>query len=98
MRHGAEPWTELAVKLMVKYPNLFYSTSAFAPRYYPKEIVDFANSSRGSGRVMYAGYYPSGLTLERIFTEFEDVPFKDDVWPKFLRDNARAVLKLEEAS
>jgi predicted TIM-barrel fold metal-dependent hydrolase len=47
---------------------------------------------------MYAGYYPSGLTLERIFTEFEDVPLKDDVWPKFLRDNARAVLKLEEAS
>ncbi len=98
MRHGAEPWTELAVKLMVKYPNLFYSTSAFAPRYYPKDIVDFANSSRGSGRVLYAGYYPSGLTLERIFSELGDVPFKDDVWPKFLRDNARAVLKLEEAS
>jgi hypothetical protein len=23
------------------------------------------------------------------------VPFKDEVWPKFLRDNARKVLKLD---
>ena len=96
MRHGGEPWTELAVKLMVKYPNLYYSTSAFAPRYYPKAIVDFANSSRGAGRVMYAGYYPSGLTLERIFSELDELPLKDDVWPRFLRDNALSVLKLED--
>ena len=98
MRHGGEPWADLAVKLMVKWPNLFYSTSAFAPRYYPKPIVDFANSSRGAGKVMYAGYYPSGLSLERIFAELPELPFKDDVWPQFLRDNARAVLKLEERS
>jgi predicted TIM-barrel fold metal-dependent hydrolase len=36
MRHGAEPWTELAVKLMLKWPNLYYSTSAFAPKHYPE--------------------------------------------------------------
>ncbi|MEZ5348651.1 MAG: amidohydrolase family protein [Microthrixaceae bacterium] len=30
MRHGAEPWEELAVKLMLKWPNLYYSTSALA--------------------------------------------------------------------
>ena len=33
MRHGAEPWTELAVKLMLQYPNLSYMTSAFAPKH-----------------------------------------------------------------
>ena len=42
-RHGCEPWEELAVKLMLKWPNLYYSTSAFAPKYYPKAIVDYAN-------------------------------------------------------
>ena len=36
MRHGAEPWDALAVKLMLKWPNLYYSTSAFAPKYYPQ--------------------------------------------------------------
>lgn len=35
-RHGCEPWEALMVKLMVKWPNLHYSTSAFAPKHYPR--------------------------------------------------------------
>jgi predicted TIM-barrel fold metal-dependent hydrolase len=94
MRHGAEPWTELAVKLMLKYPNLYYSTSAFSPKYYPKAIIDYANT-RGADKVMYAGYFPMGLTLERIFEELPGVPFREHVWPKFLRQNAIRVFKLD---
>ena len=80
---GCEPWTELAVKLMLKWPGLHYSTSAFAPKYYPKDIIDYANS-RGSDKIIYAGYFPMGLSLERIMTEMTNVGFKDEVWPKFL--------------
>ena len=94
MRHGAEPWTELAVKLMLKYPNLSYMTSAFAPKYYPKAIIDYANT-RGSDQIMYAGYYPMGLSLERIFQEMSDVPLKAEVWPKFLRENAIRIFGLD---
>lgn len=93
MRHGAEPWEDLAVKLMLKWPGLHYMTSAFAPKYYPKAIVDYANT-RGAEKVMYAGYYPMGLTLERIFTELSGVAFRDHVWPLFLRENANRVFKL----
>jgi predicted TIM-barrel fold metal-dependent hydrolase len=92
-RHGCEPWTDLAVKLMLKWPNLHYSTSAFAPRYYPQAIVDYANT-RGADRVIYAGYFPMGLSLERIMGELPSVGFKDEVWPKFLRHNAARVLGL----
>ena len=94
MRHCGEPWEELAVKLLLKYPNLYYSTSAFAPKYYPKAIIDFTNS-RGMDKVMYAGYFPAGLSLERIFAELENVPFRDEVWPKFLRENAQRVFNLD---
>ena len=93
MRHGAEPWEDLAVKLMLKWPGLHYMTSAFAPKYYPKAIVEYANT-RGAEKIMYAGYYPMGLSLDRIFTELPEVPFRDDVWPRFLRDNAMRVFKL----
>jgi hypothetical protein len=92
-RHGCEPWTDLAVKLMLKWPNLYYSTSAFAPRYYPQAIVDYANT-RGADKVIYGGYFPMGLSLERIVGELPAVGFKDDVWPKFLRHNAERVLGL----
>jgi len=92
-RHGCEPWTDVACKMMLKYPNLHYMTSAFAPRHYPSDIVEFANK-RGAGQVMYAGYFPMGLSLDRIFSEMPDVPFRDEVWPRFLRDNAMRVFKL----
>jgi len=92
-RHGCEPWEELAVKLMLKWPNLYYSTSAFAPKHYPEAIVRYANT-RGADKVIYAGYFPMGLSLERIMTDMQAVPFKDEVWPKFLRENARKVLGL----
>ena len=93
-RHGCEPWEDLAVKLMLKWPNLYYSTSAFAPKYYPKSIIDYANS-RGAGKVLYAGYFPMGLSLERIFSELPNVPLKDEVWPKFLYGNAARILGLD---
>jgi uncharacterized protein len=94
MRHGAEPWTDLAVKLMIKWPNLYYSTSGFAPKHYPTAIVNYANS-RGAHKILYAGYYPMGLTLERIFNEMIHVPLDDHVWPAFLNGNARRILQLE---
>ncbi|RAY12407.1 amidohydrolase [Actinomadura craniellae] len=94
-RHGCEPWTDLAVKLLLKWPNLYYSTSAFAPKYYPQAIVDFANT-RGADKVLYGGYFPMGLSLERIFTDMPNVPFREHVWPKFLHENARRLLKLDQ--
>jgi predicted TIM-barrel fold metal-dependent hydrolase len=92
-RHGCEPWADLIVKLMIKWPNLYYSTSAFAPKYYPQEIVDYANT-RGADKIIYGGYFPMGLSLERIMAEMPNVGFKEDVWPKFLRGNAARVLGL----
>lgn len=93
MRHGAEPWQDLAVKLLLKWPNLYFSTSAIAPKYWSDEIITFANS-RGSDKIIYGGYFPMGLTLERIFAEMDEVGFKDEVWPKFLYGNAAKVLGL----
>ena len=90
---AAEPWTDLAVKLMLKWPNLYYSTSAFAPKHYPQAIIDYANT-RGADKILYAGYFPAGLTYDRICGDMADVPLNDDVWPKFLRENALRVLKL----
>jgi uncharacterized protein len=98
--HGCEPWEELAVKLMLKWPGLHYCTSAFAPKHYPKAVIDYANT-RGADKVLYAGYYPMGLSLERIMGDMPNVAFRDHVWPKFLHDNAARILglpRLEQSS
>lgn len=92
-RHGCEPWPGLAIELMRAHPGLHYSTSAFAPRHYPPDIVEYANGD-GADKVLYAGYFPMGLSLERIMTDMLGVPFVADVWPKFLRANAERILGL----
>ena len=92
MRHGGHPWEDLAVKLMGKYPNLSCMTSAYAPKHYPKTYIDYANR-RGSKQILYAGYFPMGLSLERIFAELPNVPLADEVWPLFLRENALEIFK-----
>ena len=97
LRHGCEPWVDLTVKLLLKWPNLFYSTTAFAPKYFPDAFIRFANT-RGADKVIYGGYYPWGFELERVFRELAGVGFNDDVWPKFLADNATRVLRLADGA
>ena len=69
--------------------------SAFAPKYYPKAIIDYANT-RGADKIMYAGLLPDGPDASSASSrELPDVPFRDHVWPKFLRENAMRVFKLD---
>ena len=94
-RHGCEPWVDLMVKLMLKWPNLYYSTTAFAPKHYPRAIIDYANT-RGADKIIYGGYSPFGVSIERSFTELGDLPLRDHVWVPFLRDNAIRVFGLDQ--
>lgn len=94
MRHGGDPWTDLCVKLLLKWPNLYYSTSAWAPKHYPANVLEFANK-RGRDKVLFAGYFP-GIGYDRIFRELDDLPLSEPVWPAFLRDNAIAVYGLAD--
>jgi predicted TIM-barrel fold metal-dependent hydrolase len=92
MRHGGEPWADVCVRLMLKWPNLYYATSAFAPRYLPQEIVHYANT-RGSEKVMYAGYWPT-ISFEDAFEQLDELKMRRHVWPKFLSENATRVFGL----
>ena len=96
MKHGGEPWVDLCVKLMLKWPNLYYATSAFAPKYFPKEIIHYANT-RGSDKIIYAGYWPL-LGFEDSFEQLDGLALRDHVWPKLLSENARTVFNLPPGS
>ncbi len=89
MTHMGEPWVGMVVKLLLKWPNIFLMTSAFAPKYYPKELIDFMNT-RGSDKVMFASDWPL-VTMRRCASELKELPLRDHVWPKFLRENAARV-------
>ncbi|MBI2958627.1 MAG: amidohydrolase [Chloroflexi bacterium] len=92
MCHIGEPWQFMCVKLMLKWPNLYYMTSAFAPKHYPGEIIYYMNT-RGADKVMFASGYPI-IDFRRAALELKDLPLRDHVWPKFVRENAIKVFKL----
>jgi predicted TIM-barrel fold metal-dependent hydrolase len=92
MRHGGMPWEALCISLMLKWPNLFYSTSAMVPKWIPKDIIYYANT-RGKDKVMYAGYYPY-IDFYTLKNGIEELPLRDHIWPRFLRENAIKVFKL----
>jgi predicted TIM-barrel fold metal-dependent hydrolase len=77
---------------MLKWPNLYYATSAFAPKYLPEEILHYANT-RGADRVIYAGYWPT-LSFDDIFAQLDELQLRPHVWPKFLYENAARVFRL----
>jgi len=86
MSHGGEPWVFTCVKLMLKWPNLYYMTSAFAPSHYPQEIIHYLNT-RGTDKVMFAT--ASLIPQSRAMEEMKAISFKnEEVRHKFLRENA----------
>ena len=86
MAHGADPWWSVAIRLMLKYANLYLQTSAYAPKYFPDELVHFMNT-RGPHKILFASDHPV-LSFERCLREAQELPFRDGVLERFLYGNA----------
>lgn len=56
--HTGWPWVEEAIALASKHPNVYLGTSAYAPKYWKPEMVQFLNSSRGRHKTMWGTDYP----------------------------------------
>ena len=49
MMHDADPWWDIAIRLLIKYPNVHLITSAWAPKYLPQILLHYMRT-RGKGR------------------------------------------------
>jgi predicted TIM-barrel fold metal-dependent hydrolase len=86
MIHGADPWWDVAIRLMLKYKNLRLMTSAWSPKYLPEELLHFMRT-RGKGRVMFATDRPV-LSFERCLGEAAELDLPDEVRAAWLHGNA----------
>lgn len=86
MAHGADPWWNVAIRLMLKYRNLYLMTSAYAPRYFPPELIQFMNT-RGKHKILFASDHPV-LDFRRCLSEAEALPLREGVLDLFLYENA----------
>ena len=88
MAHGADPWWDVAIRLMIKYKNLRLMTSAYLPKYFPPELIHYMNT-RGQDRIMFATDFPV-LFPDRCIKEAQKLDFREGVLDKFLYQNAES--------
>jgi predicted TIM-barrel fold metal-dependent hydrolase len=86
MAHGADPWWDVAIRLMIKYRNLYMQTSAYAPKYFPPQLIHFMNT-RGQDKILFASDHPV-LSFERCIAEAQALDLREGVLDKFLYANA----------
>lgn len=92
MTHGADPWWGTAIRLMIKYPNLYMMTSAWMPKYLPDELIHFINT-RGKDKVMWASDHPV-LDMTKCLQGTQDIESKlrPEVLVNYLYQNAKRVV------
>jgi len=88
MIHGADPWWDTAIRLMIKYRNLRLMTSAWSPKRLPPSLLHFM-STRGADRILFASDFPV-LSMERCLGEAANLDLTDDVRDAWLYGNAQA--------
>ena len=88
MVHGADPWWETAIRLMLKYSNLRLMTSAWSPRRLPDALIHFLNT-RGQGRILFASDSPV-LSITRCVGEAAKLDLRPGVLDKYLYSNAES--------
>lgn len=84
--HTAWPWVEEAIALAAKHPNVYIGTSAYAPKYWPQTLVQFADT-RGQRKVLWGTDFPV-IDHARALREIDALQIKPQTRQRLLRDNA----------
>ena len=89
--HMGHPYEELLMNYMRKWPNLYVSCTAYAPRYMDPALVAFMNTNTYRGRVIWGSDEP-WFPMRRSLTEARQLPLDDDAMTQFLGGTARRLL------
>ncbi|HPT56668.1 MAG TPA: amidohydrolase family protein, partial [Casimicrobium sp.] len=94
MAHPSFPWQDEALSVATHKPNVWIDLSGWSPKYFPKQLVHYANTML-KDRVLFGSDYPL-ITPERWMKDFEEAGFKPEVMPGILKGNAVRLLGLPE--
>jgi uncharacterized protein len=95
LAHPSFPWTDEAISICLHKANVWIDLSGWSPKYFPPQLVQYANTQLRE-KVLFGSDFPL-LTPDRWLADFADAPFKDDVRPLILKENAARLLGLRPA-
>lgn len=86
MIHGADPWWDVAIRMLIKYRNLRLMTSAWSPKRLPDSLLHYLRT-RGANKVIFASDWPV-LRMDRVVPEALALDLPPDVLDNYLYRNA----------
>ena len=92
LAHPSFPWQDEAISVCLHKANVWIDLSGWSPKYFPPQLVQYANTQLRS-KVLFGSDYPL-ITPDRWLSDFAEAPFKDDVRPLILKENAARLLGL----
>ena len=88
--HPSWPWQAEMLAVARHKANVYIDLSGWSPRYFPPELVHHANTLLRD-RCLFGSDYPF-LPPERWLADFAQAPFRDEVRPQLLYENAQRLL------
>ena len=92
MAHPSFPWQDEALAVATHKPNVYIDLSGWSPKYFPPQLVRYANSLL-QDKVLFGSDYPL-ITPDRWLADFGKLDIKPQVRPKILKGNAVRLLNL----
>ncbi len=92
LAHPSWPWTDEALSMALHKPNIYIDLSGWMPKYFPPQIVQYANAQLRS-KMLFGSDFPL-IAPERWLAQFAEVGFKPEVHDLILKKNAMKVLGL----
>ena len=92
LAHPSFPWQDEAISICLHKDNVWIDLSGWSPKYFPPQLVQYANTQLRH-KVLFGSDFPL-ITPDRWLADFEQAPFKDEVRPLILKENAIALLGL----
>ena len=90
--HIGYPWHIEMIAFATKFPNVYIDTSAYKPKRYPKELVDYMKA-HGKHKVMFGTNYPM-ITPEACLKELSLLGLDESISELFLYKNAQKVFSI----
>ena len=91
--HIGVPWTDEMIFVARKHKNVFIGSDAYAPKYWPKSLLDYLCSD-GIKKVVFGTDWPV-IDPVRAMAEIADFGLPEATLNHLLRDNAMEIFALE---
>lgn len=90
--HIGYPWTDEAIAVATKHPNVYIDTSAYTARRYPPQLVNYMQTN-GADKVLFGTNYPM-ITPAKALKHLDTLELTAETRAQFLGGNAQRVFNI----